>query len=69
MLLQKLFAAAIAGASDHDKVKSNAVRALGMLVRFARSQALGKVTRVHLMPLISGKLSVFLPYFLQGGEV
>ncbi|XP_071789810.1 HEAT repeat-containing protein 6-like [Asterias amurensis] len=42
MLLQKLFAAAIAGASDHDKVKSNAVRALGMLIRFARSQALAK---------------------------
>ncbi|XP_038058799.1 HEAT repeat-containing protein 6-like [Patiria miniata] len=42
MLLQKLFAAAIAGASDHDKVKSNTVRALGMLVRFARPQALAK---------------------------
>ncbi|XP_022108453.1 HEAT repeat-containing protein 6-like [Acanthaster planci] len=42
MLLQKLFTAAITGASDHDKVKSNAVRALGMLVRFARPQALAK---------------------------
>lgn len=42
LLLQKLFEAAIQAAGDHDKVKSNAVRGLGMLVRFMQPPTLGK---------------------------
>ncbi|XP_072164191.1 HEAT repeat-containing protein 6-like [Diadema setosum] len=42
LLLQRLFEAAIHAAGDHDKVKSNAVRALGMLVRFIQPHTLAK---------------------------
>ena len=42
MLLHKLLEAATKGAGDHDKVKSNAVRAVGMLIQYARPQALGE---------------------------
>ncbi|XP_072043611.1 HEAT repeat-containing protein 6-like isoform X2 [Amphiura filiformis] len=42
MLLHKLLEAATKGAGDHDKVKSNAVRAVGMLIEYAGPQALAK---------------------------
>nr|XP_054773307.1 HEAT repeat-containing protein 6-like [Lytechinus pictus] len=42
LLLQRLFEAAIQASGDHDKVKSNAVRGLGMLVRFMQPQTLAK---------------------------
>ncbi|KAJ8043677.1 HEAT repeat-containing protein 6 [Holothuria leucospilota] len=42
LLLQRLLEAAISGSSDHDKVKSNSVRALGLLGRILESQTLKK---------------------------
>ena len=42
MLLHKLLEAATKGSGDHDKVKSNAVRAVGMLIQYAGPQTLGK---------------------------
>ena len=45
LLLQKLLEAATKGSGDHDKVKSNAVRAVGMLIQYARPQALGEYTQ------------------------
>ncbi|XP_078681008.1 HEAT repeat-containing protein 6-like [Branchiostoma floridae x Branchiostoma belcheri] len=43
VLLQSLFNLALKGAADHDKVKSNAVRTLGNLVRFLRPEAFDKI--------------------------
>ncbi|XP_035690428.1 HEAT repeat-containing protein 6-like [Branchiostoma floridae] len=43
VLLQSLFNLALKGAADHDKVKSNAVRTLGNLVRFLRPDAFDKI--------------------------
>ncbi|CAH1231205.1 HEATR6 [Branchiostoma lanceolatum] len=43
VLLQSLFNLALKSAADHDKVKSNAVRTLGNLVRFLRPEAFDKI--------------------------
>ena len=65
LLLQRLFEAAIQAAGDHDKVKSNAVRALGMLVRFIQPHTLGKSSHLlcihgclYLCPIIEQSLEV-----------
>lgn len=42
LLLQRLLEAAVAGAADHDKIKSNSVRALGLLGRILEAHTLKK---------------------------
>ena len=42
MLLQKLFTVAIKSCQDNDKVRSNAVRALGNLLRYLPNRSLGE---------------------------
>ncbi len=42
MLLLKLFETAVKGSQDNDKVKSNAVRALGNFLRYLPSRSYSK---------------------------
>lgn len=42
LLLQRLLEAAVAGAADHDKIKSNSVRALGLLGRILEAHTLSR---------------------------
>jgi hypothetical protein len=42
MLLQKLFMTSIKACQDNDKVKSNAVRAVGNILRYLPLRSLGK---------------------------
>ena len=44
MLLLKLFDVATKGSQDNDKVKSNAVRALGNLLRYLPERSYSKFT-------------------------
>ena len=55
MLLLKLFEIAVKGSQDNDKVKSNAVRALGNFLRYLPSRSYSKFFVKHLLEAYAGQ--------------